>query len=203
MRGTTCGTSPAMSPGGSGVVVQANPLLNSGVGSWTDLDYVQSCVYIDLPEKHCILFPGNAGHRSRWYGFDEQLRPRTWQSLRRRHGTECDRLRASLVALRSRAVLPRRHWPPGAEPDAIHAVQPERPFIRFSSVVANPLEGPISIRRPGSSMSAPTRRMHRYPGTPASDSRVSDQLIDGFPCGGRPSRRTRSTWTRTETGTSV
>ena len=63
---------PTESPGGSGVVVFVNPLLNAGVGSWTDLDYVNSCVYIDLPEKHAVLFPGAIATGHLWYGYPDQ-----------------------------------------------------------------------------------------------------------------------------------
>jgi hypothetical protein len=63
---------PTESPGGSGVVTSVDPLQNGGVGSWTDLDYAHSCVYIDLPEKHAVLFPGALATGHIWYGYPNQ-----------------------------------------------------------------------------------------------------------------------------------
>jgi len=63
---------PNQSPGGSGVVVFVDPLQNNGVGSWTDLDYVHGCTYIDLPEKHGVLFAGSIATGHLWYGWVDQ-----------------------------------------------------------------------------------------------------------------------------------
>jgi len=50
------------------VPVEVDPQRNAGVGTWTDLDYVTSCVYIDLPDKHGILFAGEIASGHVWYG---------------------------------------------------------------------------------------------------------------------------------------
>jgi hypothetical protein len=59
----------AQSPGGAGVVVEVNPALNGGVGTWTDMDYVNGCTFIDLPEKHGVLFQGSLATGHVWYGY--------------------------------------------------------------------------------------------------------------------------------------
>jgi hypothetical protein len=63
---------PSLSPGGEGVIVQVDPLQNGGVGSWTDLDYVHGCTYIDLPEKHGVFFAGAIATGHVWYGLENQ-----------------------------------------------------------------------------------------------------------------------------------
>jgi hypothetical protein len=59
---------PSLSSGGEGVITYVDPLLNGGVGSWTELDYVHGCTYIDLPEKHGVLFAGALATGHVWYG---------------------------------------------------------------------------------------------------------------------------------------
>lgn len=61
---------PLQSPGGSGVIVEVNPALNGGVGSFTQADSVNNCVYIDLPDRHGVLFAGSLGTGHIWYGFE-------------------------------------------------------------------------------------------------------------------------------------
>lgn len=45
-----------------------DPVKNDGIGSWTDVDTVDSAVYIDLPDKHGLLFVGHIGNGHIWYG---------------------------------------------------------------------------------------------------------------------------------------
>jgi len=60
---------PRTTPDSQAQINELNPLVNGGVGSFTQTDCVNSCVYIDLPEKHGILFPGSLGTEHVWYGF--------------------------------------------------------------------------------------------------------------------------------------
>lgn len=60
---------PRESPGKSGVIVEVNPALNGGVGSFTAIDSVANCLYIDLPNKHGVLFGGSVGVGHIWYGY--------------------------------------------------------------------------------------------------------------------------------------
>lgn len=59
---------PRQSPGGAGVVTEVDPA-KTGYGSFTQADGVGHCVYIDLPEKHGVLFVGNLGTGHVWYGY--------------------------------------------------------------------------------------------------------------------------------------
>lgn len=52
----------------TGSITEVDPAKNGGVGSFTQIDYVQSCVYIDLPDKHGVLFAGALGTGHIWYG---------------------------------------------------------------------------------------------------------------------------------------
>ena len=60
---------PRVLPTDSAQIVEVNPLVNGGVGSFTQTDSVHNCLYIDLPEKHGILFQGSLGTGHVWYGF--------------------------------------------------------------------------------------------------------------------------------------
>jgi hypothetical protein len=51
-----------------GTVVDVDPLKNGGIGSFTDIDYVNSCAYINLPDKQGLFFAGNLGTGHVWYG---------------------------------------------------------------------------------------------------------------------------------------
>lgn len=54
--------------GGSGTITEVNPALNRGVGSWTQKDRTGACAYIDLPDKHGLLFASSVGMGHLWYG---------------------------------------------------------------------------------------------------------------------------------------
>src|SRR6185503_15761682 len=47
---------------------EVDPVKNGGVGTFTQVDGVTSCVYIDLPDKAGILFVGAEGTGHVWYG---------------------------------------------------------------------------------------------------------------------------------------
>jgi len=51
-----------------GTVVDVDPQKNGGIGSFTDIDYVHSCAYINLPDKQGLLFAGSLGTGHVWYG---------------------------------------------------------------------------------------------------------------------------------------
>ncbi len=55
-------------PLNGGVPTDVNPQLNGGIGSFTQLDVVNGCAYINLPEKHGILFAGSLATGHIWYG---------------------------------------------------------------------------------------------------------------------------------------
>jgi hypothetical protein len=68
-EGTYVWHDPRNSPGGAGTIPQVDPLKNNGVGSFTELDYVSSCAYINLPDKQGVLFAGSLATGHVWYGY--------------------------------------------------------------------------------------------------------------------------------------
>lgn len=48
-------------------LTQIDPTLNSGVGSWTDLDYWHGVTWIDLPDRYGVLFTGSLAAGHVWY----------------------------------------------------------------------------------------------------------------------------------------
>jgi hypothetical protein len=51
----------------TGIKTQIDPHRNGGVGSWTDIDYVNGMSWIDLPDVHGVLFTGKLGAAHIWY----------------------------------------------------------------------------------------------------------------------------------------
>ena len=47
---------------------EIDPTKNGGIGSFTNIDGVAGCVYINLPDKQGILFVGSLGTGHVWYG---------------------------------------------------------------------------------------------------------------------------------------
>jgi len=45
-----------------------DPVKNGGRGSWTDIDYFNGLIYLNLPNKHGVLFVGSMGTGHTWYG---------------------------------------------------------------------------------------------------------------------------------------
>jgi hypothetical protein len=44
-----------------------NPLMNGGVGAWTDLDNVSDAAWIDLPDAQGVVFVGKFASQHTWY----------------------------------------------------------------------------------------------------------------------------------------